>query len=110
MLLGWIWLRWLERPDPNVVPHYGTGVVVFGLSAVVELLGEPFWVLAQAHMFVKLKVSVTFAVSRKCEESEKVFFFLNAFIRENVFFRPASKKIGEKATGAVEFIWLKSGR
>nr|XP_036850766.1 protein RFT1 homolog isoform X5 [Manis javanica] len=56
LLLGWIWLRWLERPDPNVVPHYGTGVVVFGLSAVVELLGEPFWVLAQAHMFVKLKV------------------------------------------------------
>ncbi|XP_057342496.1 protein RFT1 homolog isoform X7 [Manis pentadactyla] len=56
LLLGWIWLWWLERPDPNVIPHYGTGVVVFGLSAVVELLGEPFWVLAQAHMFVKLKV------------------------------------------------------
>ncbi|XP_036187810.1 protein RFT1 homolog isoform X4 [Myotis myotis] len=56
LFLGWVWLRLLEVPDPNVVPHYGTGVVVFGLSAVVELLGEPFWVLAQAHMFVKLKV------------------------------------------------------
>ncbi|XP_049632184.1 protein RFT1 homolog [Suncus etruscus] len=56
LFLGWIWLQWLEVPDPNTVPHYGTGVVVFGLSAVVELLGEPFWVLAQAHMFVKLKV------------------------------------------------------
>ncbi|XP_045847694.1 protein RFT1 homolog isoform X2 [Meles meles] len=54
--LGWVWLRLLEVPDPNVVSHYGTGVVVFGLSAVVELLGEPFWVLAQAQMFVKLKV------------------------------------------------------
>lgn len=49
-------------PDPNVVPHYGTGVVVFGLSAVVELLGEPFWVLAQTQMFVKLKVSMLFAL------------------------------------------------
>ncbi|XP_069874630.1 man(5)GlcNAc(2)-PP-dolichol translocation protein RFT1 isoform X2 [Dipodomys merriami] len=56
LFLGWIWLHLLEVPDPNVVPHYGTGVVLFGLSAVVELLGEPFWVLAQAHMFIKLKV------------------------------------------------------
>ncbi|XP_036286759.1 protein RFT1 homolog isoform X3 [Pipistrellus kuhlii] len=59
LFLGWVWLRLLEVPDPNVVPHYGTGVVVFGLSAVVELLGEPFWVLAQAQMFVKLKLFYT---------------------------------------------------
>ncbi|XP_053456849.1 protein RFT1 homolog [Nycticebus coucang] len=56
LFLGWVWLQLLEVPDPNIVPNYGTGVVLFGLSAVVELLGEPFWVLAQAHMFVKLKV------------------------------------------------------
>ncbi|XP_059129930.1 protein RFT1 homolog [Peromyscus eremicus] len=56
LLLGWVWLQLLEVPDPNVVPYYGAGVVFFGLSAVVELVGEPFWVLAQAHMFVKLKV------------------------------------------------------
>ncbi|XP_032314166.1 protein RFT1 homolog isoform X2 [Camelus ferus] len=56
LFLGWVWLQLLDVPDPNVIPHYGTGVLVFGLSAVVELLGEPFWVLAQAHMFVKLKV------------------------------------------------------
>ncbi|XP_055238641.1 man(5)GlcNAc(2)-PP-dolichol translocation protein RFT1 isoform X2 [Gorilla gorilla gorilla] len=59
LFLGWIWLQLLEVPDPNVVPHYATGVVLFGLSAVVELLGEPFWVLAQAHMFVKLKLFYT---------------------------------------------------
>ena len=47
----------LEVPDPSVVPHYQAGVVAFGLSAIVELLGEPFWVLAQAHLFVRLKVS-----------------------------------------------------
>lgn len=47
----------LEVPDPSVVPHYQAGVVAFGLSAIIELLGEPFWVLAQAHLFVRLKVS-----------------------------------------------------
>ncbi|XP_032146093.1 protein RFT1 homolog isoform X3 [Sapajus apella] len=56
LFLGWVWLQLLEVPDPNVAPHYAAGVVLFGLSAVVELLGEPFWFLAQAHMFVKLKV------------------------------------------------------
>lgn len=55
----------LEVPDPNVVPHYGAGVVLFGLSAVLELLGEPLWVLAQAHLFVKLKVGDPL-VNRKC--------------------------------------------
>ncbi|MBZ3889429.1 Protein RFT1-like protein [Sciurus carolinensis] len=59
LFLGWVWLQLLEVPNPDVVPHYGTGVVLFGLSAVVELLGEPFWVLAQAHIFVKLKLFYT---------------------------------------------------
>ncbi|XP_045153482.1 protein RFT1 homolog isoform X3 [Echinops telfairi] len=57
VLLGWVWLHWLEVPDPSAVPHYGTGVVLFSLAAVVELLGEPFWVLAQAHLFIRLKVT-----------------------------------------------------
>ncbi|TKC41522.1 hypothetical protein EI555_020117, partial [Monodon monoceros] len=59
VFLGWAWLQLLAVPDPDVIPHYGTGVVLFGFSAVVELLGEPFWVLAQAHMFVKLKLFYT---------------------------------------------------
>lgn len=63
LFLGWVWLRLLEVPDPDAVPHYGTGVMLFALSAVVELLGEPFWVLAQAHMFVKLKVSIPATVN-----------------------------------------------
>ncbi|XP_048347637.1 protein RFT1 homolog [Sphaerodactylus townsendi] len=56
VFLGWVWLDILEIPDGNAVPHYQFGVIAFGLSAVVELLGEPFWVLAQVHLFVKLKV------------------------------------------------------
>ncbi|XP_043934111.1 protein RFT1 homolog [Protopterus annectens] len=56
LLLSWIWLQLLEVPDPRRIPHYEIGVMAFGLSAVVELLAEPFWVVAQAHLFIKLKV------------------------------------------------------
>ncbi|CAH2312404.1 RFT1 homolog [Pelobates cultripes] len=56
LVLGWIWLHVLEIPKPEVIPHYTTGVLAFGLSAVIELLSEPFWVLAQAHLFIRLKV------------------------------------------------------
>ncbi|XP_072505685.1 man(5)GlcNAc(2)-PP-dolichol translocation protein RFT1 isoform X2 [Notamacropus eugenii] len=56
LFLGRVWSQILEVPDPNVVPNYGVGVAAFGLSAVIELLGEPFWVLAQTHMLVRLKV------------------------------------------------------
>ncbi|XP_061436331.1 protein RFT1 homolog [Lethenteron reissneri] len=55
--LGYVWTRWLEAPDAEHVPAYPAAVWVFAVSAVVELLSEPFWVLAQAHMFVRLRVS-----------------------------------------------------
>ncbi|NXP59473.1 RFT1 protein, partial [Chloropsis cyanopogon] len=67
LILGLVWLHLLEVPDPSVVPHYQAGVVAFGLSAIVELLGEPFWVLAQAHLFVRLKViAESLSVVSKC--------------------------------------------
>ncbi|XP_075015333.1 man(5)GlcNAc(2)-PP-dolichol translocation protein RFT1 isoform X2 [Calonectris borealis] len=67
IFLGLVWLHLLEVPDPSVVPHYQAGVVAFGLSAVIELLGEPFWVLAQAHLFVRLKViAESLSVVSKC--------------------------------------------
>ncbi|KAM6300810.1 man(5)GlcNAc(2)-PP-dolichol translocation protein RFT1 [Aegotheles albertisi] len=67
IFLGLVWLYLLEVPDPSVVPHYQAGVVAFGLSAIIELLGEPFWVLAQAHLFVRLKViAESLSVVSKC--------------------------------------------
>lgn len=67
LALGWIWLSILEVPDPADIPHYGFGVVAFGFSAVIELLAEPFWVLAQAHLFVRLKViAESLAIILRC--------------------------------------------
>ncbi|XP_068598864.1 man(5)GlcNAc(2)-PP-dolichol translocation protein RFT1 [Brachionichthys hirsutus] len=66
-LLAAVWLWLLELPDPHAVPHYGAAVVLFGLSGVQELLAEPLWVLAQVHMFVRLKVvSESLATVAKC--------------------------------------------
>ncbi|XP_061114253.1 protein RFT1 homolog [Conger conger] len=55
-VLGCVWLWLLEAPDPQAIPHYGPAVGLFALAALQELLAEPLWVLAQAHMFVRLKV------------------------------------------------------
>ncbi|KAG8436262.1 hypothetical protein GDO86_007385 [Hymenochirus boettgeri] len=67
LILGWIWLQILEVPKPEAIPHYNIGVWAFGFSAVVELLAEPFWVLAQAHVFVKLKVvAESLAIITRC--------------------------------------------
>ncbi|XP_040058662.2 man(5)GlcNAc(2)-PP-dolichol translocation protein RFT1 isoform X1 [Gasterosteus aculeatus] len=66
-LLVAVWLWLLEVPDPQTVPHYGPAVVMFALSGVQELLAEPLWVLAQAHMFVRLKVvAESLAMIAKC--------------------------------------------
>lgn len=66
-LLVCVWLWLLEVPDPKTVPYYGSAVVLFALSGVQELLAEPLWVLAQAHMFVRLKVvAESLAMIAKC--------------------------------------------
>ncbi|XP_048462609.1 protein RFT1 homolog [Rhincodon typus] len=67
LLLGWVWLHLVTTPDPAVIPHYEVGVVAFGLSAIVELLSEPLWILAQVHMLVRLKViAESLAIVVKC--------------------------------------------
>lgn len=66
-LLVCVWLWFLEVPDVHTIPHYGPAVVLFALAGVQELLAEPLWVLAQAHMFVRLKViAESLAMIAKC--------------------------------------------
>ncbi|KAM9408863.1 man(5)GlcNAc(2)-PP-dolichol translocation protein RFT1 [Pholidichthys leucotaenia] len=66
-LLACVWLWLLEAPDPQTVPYYSPAVVLFALSGIQELLAEPLWVLAQAHMFVRLKVvAESLAMIAKC--------------------------------------------
>lgn len=79
VLLGCVWLWLLEVPDPQSVPYYSPAVVLFALSGFQELLAEPLWVLAQAHMFVRLKVvAESLAMIAKCS----VTVVLVVFTRE----------------------------
>lgn len=66
-LLVCVWLWLLEVPDAQTVPCYSPAVMLFALSGVQELLVEPLWVLAQAHMLVRLKVvAESLAMIAKC--------------------------------------------
>ncbi|CAN9511676.1 unnamed protein product [Ophioblennius macclurei] len=66
-LLVCVWLWFLEVPDARTIPYYGPAVVLFAFAGVQELLAEPLWVLAQAHMFVRLKVvAESLAMIAKC--------------------------------------------
>ncbi|KAI2663735.1 hypothetical protein H4Q32_012325 [Labeo rohita] len=59
--------NWRQAPDPESIPHYVPAVGLFCLSALTELLAEPLWVLAHAHMFVRLKViAESLAMIAKC--------------------------------------------
>uniref|UniRef100_A0A8C7YLQ2 Protein RFT1 homolog n=1 Tax=Oryzias sinensis TaxID=183150 RepID=A0A8C7YLQ2_9TELE len=76
LLLGPVWLWLLEVPDPEAVPYYGAAVVLFAFSGVQELLAEPLWVLAQAHMFVWLKVvAESLAMIAKCSVTVVLVLF-----------------------------------
>ena len=57
-LLGYVWLYLLEIPDPVKIPNYPLAVLVFAASGSVELLSEQLWVVAQAFVFLRLKVVI----------------------------------------------------
>lgn len=56
--LGYVWLFHLEAPDPVKIHNYPLAVVVFAASGSIELLSEQLWVVAQAFVFLRLKVTI----------------------------------------------------
>ena len=58
--LVYVWMTLLEQPDPQVVANYWFGVFIFAVSTIIELSAQPLLVLAQATLFVKLKVRTFF--------------------------------------------------
>ncbi|XP_031570734.1 protein RFT1 homolog [Actinia tenebrosa] len=57
-ILGYIWIYYLERPDPALVSNYNLGVLVFASTGAVELLCEQLWVISQVFHFLRLKVVI----------------------------------------------------
>uniref|UniRef100_A0AAY3ZZ51 Protein RFT1 homolog n=1 Tax=Denticeps clupeoides TaxID=299321 RepID=A0AAY3ZZ51_9TELE len=58
LVLVWVWVSVLTSPDPHVVPGYLPAVGLFCWAALQELLAEPFWVLAHAHLLIQFKVEI----------------------------------------------------
>ncbi|XP_046667245.1 protein RFT1 homolog [Homalodisca vitripennis] len=56
LLFGWVWLCVLETPDPQITTHYTLGVYAIAISCVIEMCVEPLYMVAQAFLFVRLKV------------------------------------------------------
>lgn len=46
----------MATPDSKKIPYYPISTFIFAMSVLVELAAEPLWILAQAFLFVKLKV------------------------------------------------------
>ena len=57
-VLGYVWLYLLEIPDPVKIPNYPLAVIVFAAGGSIELLSEQLWVVAQAFVFLRLKVVI----------------------------------------------------
>ncbi|ELT90521.1 hypothetical protein CAPTEDRAFT_96530 [Capitella teleta] len=57
-LLGFIWTFYLDQPDSAVIPHYPLAVAAFALSALIEMMAEPLYIMAQIMLYVRLKVVI----------------------------------------------------
>lgn len=56
MIFSYIWLFNLELPDPATIHSYGIGVVCFSISAIIEMMSEPIYIVAQKLFYVRFKV------------------------------------------------------
>ena len=54
--LAGLWLHVLSQPEPEVTSEYRLGVWVTAAMVVMETTAQPLIILAQAMLFVKLKV------------------------------------------------------
>ncbi|WAR02623.1 RFT1-like protein [Mya arenaria] len=74
-VLGWVWVNLLENPEPTLMPGYSVGVASFALATVLNCLSQPLFVLAQKHMFVKLKV-FSQGIAEVCKSVLTVFLVI----------------------------------
>ena len=53
IVLSCVWVFLLDKPSSD---YYVWGVMAYSLAAVLELCAEPLWIVAQAFLYVRLKV------------------------------------------------------
>lgn len=58
VLSGFVWLRVLQKPDPDLIGGYAIGVYSVVSCVVIEMLAEPLYIVGQAFHYVKFRVLV----------------------------------------------------
>ncbi|KAK3103347.1 hypothetical protein FSP39_018642 [Pinctada imbricata] len=56
-VLSTVWIFFLEAPDPHEIPHYYLGVVSYAASTIITCIARPHFIVGQAFLWVKLRVS-----------------------------------------------------
>ena len=46
--------------DINSANQYRMSVILICIASILDLLGEPFWVISQVYMYIKFRASVEF--------------------------------------------------
>jgi oligosaccharide translocation protein RFT1 len=81
-IFGYIWLHILTPPSTDITEHYTLGVWAICLSCVIEMCCEPVYLVAQAFLFVRLKVMTVQLLTvyssielgiRVCIQSTRIF-------------------------------------
>ncbi|RKP05550.1 Rft protein-domain-containing protein [Thamnocephalis sphaerospora] len=59
VLTSWLccWYYMWSKTEADKQPFYDTAVVLYGVSALIELAAEPFFVLAQVQLLFRLRVT-----------------------------------------------------
>ncbi|XP_034254900.1 protein RFT1 homolog [Thrips palmi] len=56
LIFGYIWLNVLSVPSTSITEHYTIGVWSIAISCIIEMCCEPVYIMAEAFLFVRLKV------------------------------------------------------
>lgn len=90
IILGFVWMFVLTAPD-NIAIDYSSAIVMFVLSALIESIAEPIWILCQryelvatvafvqsVHIFMQRFIVALLVYTRMCTS-------LNAFVNAQVY-------------------------
>ena len=94
VIVSYIWVYFLEHPDPELVPNYSLAVVWYACASVIFLLTEPLYIVSQMLLFVRAKVANSFIKNRissvicsRCFPSNFKFLFQAGLLSTGIILR-----------------------
>ncbi|GAB6028087.1 Oligosaccharide translocation protein rft1 [Chamberlinius hualienensis] len=77
-VFGYMWIYWLEMPeDPTTRYQYVNAVFIVCFCCILEMTGEPLYIVARIHTFNKLRVVLeSLSVSLRCFALAVTVYFI----------------------------------